>query len=126
MRTRWRTSACAGGWPEDRGMEMAVERAIPDPVLDSPQGSCSPENARPCELAVAVGWGLALCHEVGARCEGLEQVYRDGYSDEAEVLAALRELLTAVPEERRVEAQAILCSAFPSEADCYTGSDKEG
>lgn len=87
---------------------------------------CTIDNPRPCELAVAVGFARDICSQEGIECPSLESIFREGYESEQDVLDALLDFVQAVPESRRVEAMAVMCSAFPLQDGCKELFEEEG
>lgn len=82
------------------------------------QTECTVENPRPCELATAVGFALDFCRQENVRCEKLEKIFAEGYENEEEVLESLLEAMNVVPESRKLEVHAVLCSVFPQHESC--------
>lgn len=73
---------------------------------------------RECTIAAAIGFALDVCSQENIKVDNLEKIYNDGYESEDEVLQALKEFNSKVPDDRKLEANSIKCFAFKDQSEC--------
>lgn len=75
-------------------------------------------DCRTCTISAAIGFALDICHQENIVVDSLQRIYDEGYANETDVLTALEEFNSSVPEARRLEAKSVKCFAFSSCTDC--------
>ena len=86
---------------------------------------CSPENQRPCDLTVALGFAQELAREAGVSSEEVDALEAKGSATEAEAKAAVCAVVGRLPEDFRLEGEAIVEVAW-GECGCGCDSDDNG
>jgi hypothetical protein len=94
-------------------------------TIESLTEECTPERPRQCDLTVAIAYARDMASDEGIAAPRLQAIIdRQGYRDEAEVRAALVELVDNAPQgEIRDEAGTILAFAFGPETAPDPGGD---